>query len=362
MQKHNYVLVFNHCEPVKSPIVAAFGRSKGIMLHIRENGVLISVQTIAEKNTHEILNGEDNLFTDAVRKALTIYTIRYGRFLDIKKAKVSVDGQLKDTFIRSILDPPLIYSLSKGKLRAPFNLAWSKHSVYNTIASVSKSGYDGRFTAMHALLAAKSDRYEIERFTYYWMAMNGLYGYVARQGRLLLDEKALNAEYKEIAFLARCYGHEPCQGKNGDNLPRKHVRQIYWHTAAVMKHIPMAEIDSFCTACMKEDLTNRYLKTILDGLIVEDCNYSNYSAFSLMLLLIPYRIRCEAFHAGNALPTFCYKDDAELQVLRVVNCLLDNFLTQELAFWLDTDVSAETKQQVMLKQAVENRAYDKWRI
>ena len=367
MRKHDYLLRLNHCDPVKTPVSASFGQSREILLHIRRNGILIAVQTTAEKNADEILNGEDVLFADAVRKALTIFVIRYGRFLNITAAEVLVDGQLKETFNRKPYDPPLIYSLSEGKLRLPFSSEWVKSGVENTIALTTKSSYDGRFTALHALLAAKSDRYEIERFTYYWMAMNGLYHYVAALGEQKLgrrkgNKSAISTETAQMAFLARCYGHEPCLGMNGDNLPRKHVRQIYWHTAAVIKRLPATEIDDFCKACLEDDLTNRHLRKILDGLIIEDCDYRSCSAFSLMLLLIPYKKRCDSFHAENALPTFCYENDGELKVLRIINRLLDCFLTRELALWLDSDKPAERKRQAMLNQAVENHAYDKWRV
>lgn len=361
MQKHEYQMSFNKGKLMRNPVNASFGQSKAIQLHICHEGIVIVLNSSAMKDSQKILQGEDTVLADATRNALTIYAIRYGRFLNVTSAEVVVDGVQQQIFKRRISDPPLIYSLSEGSLRPSFGRNWRKPGVEAAIACTSKSNYDGRHIALHALMAAKSDRYEIERFTYYWMAMNGLYGYVAKQSEAYLNKKAVDAEFKQMAFLARCYGHEPCSAQNGDNLPRKHVRQIMWHTAAVLKRIPETEIDSFCIACLEEDQSNRHLQRIYNGLTIEDCDYRWFSAFSLMVLLIPYKIRCESFHAGNALPTFCYKDDAELKVLRVTNRILDRFLTQELALWLDTDDDAEGMRQMMLRQALENHVYDKWR-
>ena len=55
-------------------------------------------------------------------------------------------------------------------------------------------------------------------------------------------------------------------------------------------------------------------------------------------------------------------DDDELKLMRIVKRLLDRFLAKELALRSDADDAAETSWQAMLKQAIENHAYDKWRV
>ena len=326
---------------------------------------MIIAYTSAVKAAFDILYGKDPLFADAVRKALLIYAIRYGKYKGITRAEVSIDSE-KQASYSAKGNEPLVYSLSEGKLRLSFGALWNESSIESAVAKTSKSAYDGRFSALHALLAAKSDRYEIERFTYYWMAMNGLYGYIAERGRKLLPgkhakNKALGGECAELGFLARCCGHEPC-AVNDSSLPQAHRRQIRWHISAVLKRIKGDEIDDFCSACLTEDISNGHLSAIRARLTTAEYDYHEIPSWSLMLTGYPYWIRCDSFHADSALPTFCYADDAEVKVLRVVNRLLDRFLTAELPGWISADEQTAREHTGRIVQAANLPCYDKWRI
>ena len=297
LKRHYYELRLNNGHQVRNQIAASFGRNRDIILHISKDGILIIAHTSATKAVYDILFGDDLLFADAVRKALLIYVIRYDKYLKINNAEVRIDGE-RQALYSTKGNKPLIYSLSEGKLRLLFSAQWKNPDVETAIARTSRSAYDGRHSALHALLAAKSDRYEIERFTYYWMAMNGLYSYTAERGRMLLPEKhrgkkALGSECAEMSFLARCCGHDPCSAPNGDNLPREHTRQIRWHISSVLKKIQGEEIDDFCTACLEEDTGNSYLSAIRAGLTTEEFDYQGVPSWSLMLTGYPYWIRCD---------------------------------------------------------------------
>ncbi len=327
---------------------------------------MIVAYSTADKTADDILYGNDLLFNDAVRKALLIYAIRYGKYIGITGAEVRIDSERQAAYSAKG-NEPLIYSLSEGKLRLPFNGLWKDPDVESVIAKTSKTSYDGRFTSLHALLAAKSDRYEIERFTFYWMAMNGLYGYVGEKCRSYFTEKArkdkkTHNECTELGFLARCCGHEPCAvSNNDDNLPRAHTQQIRKHISAILKKIQNDEIDDFCKACLTEKSDNRYLSAIRAGLTTEKYDYRFVSTWPLMLTGYPYWIRCASFHAESALPTFCYADDGDVKVLRIVNRLLDRFLTAELPGWISENEQTAREHTARIEQTVNHTRYDKWR-
>ena len=76
-----------------------------------------------------------------------------------------------------------------------------------------------------------------------------------------------------------------------------------------------------------------------------------------MVIWVPYKLRCASFHGESSLPTFCYQQDAELRVIRVVNRLLDGFLTTELVKWLTDDETAQAECMTRIKQAIANPAY-----
>lgn len=253
------------------PVLAAYGSNRGIQLHIRSAGVMIELRTGTEKSPDAILCGDDRLFADAVRKALLMYLIRYGRCLNVRAASVSVNGEEKAAFTQAPGDPPLIYSLVEGRLRLPFGKAWRSPGVEHNIAARSKSAYDGRFVALHALLTAKSDRYEIERFTYYWMAMNALYNYTASLGEPLLPPTAkgkkqtIGKENERQAFFLRCLQHEPCvlPENTPKDIREQHERHLLWSAKAALKRIPENEIDAFCAACLTENETNPWVQRLL---------------------------------------------------------------------------------------------------
>ena len=363
--KHTYSLALNKGQLVAKPVAATFGNNRAIDLHIRQTGILIEVRTSAVKSPESILYGEDNLFADMTRKALLLYLIRYGKCLDIRSASVQVNGVEQALFTRKAGDPPLVYSLVEGRLRLPFTEAWQNPCVERVIATKSKSAYDGRFVALHALMTAKSDRYEIERFTYYWMAMNALYNYTASLGEPLMPPTSkgkrqdIGNETKKQAFFLRCLQHEPCVLPEGipKDMRSRHERHLMWSAKAVLKRIPEEEIDDFCAACLAEDSENPWVRQIQQAMRNEKLEYDYpFSVFSFMVIWVPYKLRCASFHGESSLPTFCYQQDAELRVIRVVNRLLDRFLT-ELVRWMMDDEIAQAECMERVRQAVANPAY-----
>lgn len=365
MTKHTYQLIINHSKSVPKPIMSSFGNNHRIEIHIRSTGIQIVAFSSAQKDPAGILYGEDALFSDALKKALLLYAVQYNHFLVISTASVLVDGESLAEYSMKEIGTPLVYSLSEGKLRSSFSSAWIIPGIKSAIASTCSSSYDGRFTALHALLAAKSDRYEIERFTYYWMAMNGLYNYIATEGEVLLKKygakELLGKEYRKLGFLDRCYGFEPFRpsGKNDDEI-NIHERRILWHLLPVIRSIPAEDIDEFCFACISSDESNKYIQQVLSAVRRMNDKYGyqeQYPVFPLLVVWLPYKIRCSSFHGERALPTFCYRDDNLLRSLRVINRILDIFLTEQLPLWLNSDESAVADRNNRLKNAALNPAY-----
>ena len=359
MKKHLYQLILNRGGKAARPVSASYGRNRSPEIHIRSDGIMISVVSTGEKDPREILNGQDGLFADLVRKALTLFAIRYNRFLDVKSAKVLADGTEQAAYSLKDSGQPLIYSLSDGELRLGFHSRWNTPGVSAVIAGTSKSSADSRFSALHALLIAKSDRFEIERFTYYWMAMNGLYSYVAAAGEKLAKElekkRSIDKENEKLRFFAKCYGEEYLE-INGNKKERKlQENRLVWQITPVIRSIPEGEIDAFCDACAASDDSNIHVRRITAATRNLNRLYgyeTQYPVFSLMLLWYPYRLRCTSFHGESALPTFCYSDDNRIRELRVINRLLDRFLTDQLLAWLDPAVEAREQRREMLAMII----------
>ena len=365
MGKYIYQLIINHGERVPEPVMASFRRSRRIEIHISSTGIRIVVASSVQKNPAGILYGEDDLFADALKKALLLHVIEYHYYLTITAARVLVNGKSLAEYSLKKSGKPLVYSLSRGELRTPFSAAWNDPGIRSAISSTCSSSYDGRFNALHALLAAKSDHYEIKRFTYYWMAMNGLYNYIAAEGEELLRKygakELLSKEYRKLGFLDRCYGHEPFRpsGKNDDEI-NIHEERMLWYILPVIRSIPDEDTDGFCSACIASDESNKYIQQVSDAIQKMNTKYGyreQYPVFPLLVVWLPYQIRCSSFHGERALPTFCYRNDNLLSALRVINRLLDIFLTDQLPLWLNSDEPAVTDRNNRLRKAALNPAY-----
>ncbi len=336
--KNTYELIINQGTRAARPVLAAFSHNKGIELHIKKKGAVIAVSTRAEKDTEAIFAGRDNLFADALKKVMLLYLIQYGCGLKIRTARLLCNQAEIFRWDSKTAGGPLIYAMNSGNLRLPFSENWQAPEVLSAIVSTSKSAYNGWFTALHALTVAKSDRYEIERFLYYWMAMNGLYNYAA-----MLEKKRSGSSYgtdraKHILFL-KGYGHEIFEvdvtgiPKNKRDNERKRLsKRICEKTEAVLKRIPEADIEPFCAACIGNDLENPYVRQVISA--VSKVTDSLEDIHSFMVIWFPYQLRCNTFHSEAALPTFCFAEEDRLKVLRVVNRLLDRYLTEELPKWM----------------------------
>ena len=306
------------------------------------------------------------MFADVVKKALLLYLLRYGRNLDIRYAAVIADGKAASVYKRKESGTPLVFALTEGRLRIPFSEEWRSRSIEKAIATRSKSTFDGRFSALHALLVAKSDRYEIERFVYYWMSMNGLYAFAAKQGEPLLPltkkgkTQTIGTDAAEQAFFLRTLGLEPCNlDYSLDKKTRMNQeRHILWSATAALKRIPEGEIDSFCEACLKEDMGNNYVQSLRKALKNEELQFDyDFPVKSFAFIWLPYKVRCASFHSESKLPTFCYSHDSALRVIRVLNRLLDSFLTRELPKWISIDPATQAEIQRRIRKAAMNEAY-----
>ena len=368
INKHTYQLIINQGKAVPKPCVASFGNNHKINLHIRSTGILISTVTSAEKDPEEIMFGRDPLFADALKKALLLYVIRFNRYISITTASVMINNTVRASYSLKNERYPLIYSLSEGRLREDFSPEWGKQNVRETITHTSGSRYDGRFTALHALLTAKSDRYEIERFTYYWMAMNGLYNYISAEGDRLIKSRGiksiLDTEQQKQAFMLKCLGYdEPvCPSGSDKHAKNLHSKRILWPLIPIIRTIPEEDIEDFYRACVASDKANRYTQQItaaIDRMNIKYDYHEQYDLFPLIVVWMPYKLRCGSFHGESALPTFCYSDDSIVRTLRVINRILDRFLTDQLPVWLASDEKTIEDRKARICKAADDPDFQK---
>ena len=65
----------------------------------------------------------------------------------------------------------------------------------------------------------------------------------------------------------------------------------------------------------------------------------------LMLIWLPYQIRCNYFHSNTAMPAFMYAEDPLVSALQVTNHFLNRWLTEQLPYWLTINEWSEEQKQ-----------------
>ena len=100
-------------------------------------------------------------------------------------------------------------------LKPGLSATFWKPDIIQTILDTTKSKYDRRFAALFALMMAQSKEYESERFLYFWMAMNALYGYMA-EIHMEKNGKQLRKEAAQIRLIS-CFYNTSYYSQNDRN-------------------------------------------------------------------------------------------------------------------------------------------------
>lgn len=316
-KKNRYVIRINTNSGKCMQYAYAFGRTKNIRLKIWEKSAEIRADTAKIYSPEDILSPESFLFADAIRKALLLQMLLYSNSMEIRKISVFVNGKAEPFTYGKDQHAP-VYSLISGKLLRPVSEGWKNDSVIQTILSIPKSRYDGRTAALFAYLLSKSKNYESERFLHLWMAFNGMYGHISS----ISGEKDLTKESKQIGYLLRYYG----LGK--ESLISKDNNSIGQEVSKILRH---SDIEAFIREPLRKnipvDLADAIQNTLNKSQTVASYDISVYG---YLLTQFSYYFRCSIIHADKPLDLISYRNDHNLNCLRIINGLLEEFLDEHL--------------------------------
>lgn len=328
-KKHVYELYTPGCMLGKDYMEYTYSRTKNIKLKVTKNGFFVQAEQGVIKEHEHLLN--DALFKDAIKKALLLQLLKYGTCIEVKTLISSVDGTTK--IILDNVNESIVYSLCGLKLIRKLNLRWDNKAISKTVLDTPKSRYDRRFAATFALMMSNSKQYLTERFLYLWMSMNGLYGYIAEIGRNCSTgrkKRWLGKEYAQLKLLSLCMNY-PYQADfvvDGDNKSDRVMLEL----EKICVTIPVEETEAFLLSCKHNDSQNTYVAKIKD-LLSEYHLENSMHPYPLILIWLSYQIRCKYFHAENALPLLCFKDEHPLPALRICCHFMWDFLDKNLADW-----------------------------
>ena len=317
MKRIKYELFSKNTKKSTNPLIYKYSNTPNIEISVAKTGFYISVYRTVKKDAKESLS--DPLFRDAVKKCCLIQLIKYGA-ISFKELYAKIDGA--EEMIYSFEDGPLIYGLCGDKLCTRMSSDWGA-TQFNRILHTVKSKENRIDAALYALVMAKSKTYVTEKFIYLWMAMNGLYGYMAEKAFGCMDGKNekgwIKREYAQLKFMALFYGYQYCTPDN-DKVDSFRLQM----------ELALAKTNDFTSDQAMQQL-RKSVEEVLAKFEISD----KMSIEAALLLYFPYLVRCKYFHSEKALPLLCFEEEHPLPVIRVLNLVLEKFLDENLCDWMN---------------------------
>ena len=307
--------------------IYAYAKTNNIQLRVHNKGFSVEYVQKVKKDPYILLN-KDRLVRDAIKKATKIQLIIFGRFY-IDDIYVEIDGNIFCIFRRNYGPEKLIYCMcERGINKLPKH--WSDNCLQRVLSS-TKTNADRLDSALDSLLIAKSKQYEVERFIYLWMAMNGLYGYTSAVAcdSMISDKerKWIDKEFGKIKFFSIVSGIAYCNNNNDDLL-----HMLEWTIAKVKTDDNEMLLNAIKNNDIENDCVRKIVAVIKDAGIEEELH-----PYAVLLLYMPYKMRCKYFHAEWAVPLTCFENEHPLTVLKILNMVMEDYLDENLYKWFDSE-------------------------
>lgn len=315
-KKHYYKITYNTVSTKKKEFTYDYANTKGIKLLISNNGVAIEYYSSGDNNSQEISENSVRLVSDAVKKAMLFYIIHYSKPLEIKQITVQIDDDI-DTV--DVTQSNNVFCMVDKKFLEKLPDQWLNSNSLKGILNYTKTSYDSRIASLFAFLNAKSKTFETERFFYLWMSFNGIYVYISKLFDQANNSKFQKKEYIQIMRLQKVFGLGSCT--IGDDAEKSRISH---EVAGIVKNISVKMNKTFFSTDEGVSLSQSII-----NVIKSNKNY-DLTAYGYLLTQFSYYHRCNLFHANKPITLFAFKNESELQCLRVINVLLEDFIITTL--------------------------------
>lgn len=306
----------------------SYGHIKNITIHISQKGFSIDYDQAAKKDQSDFLN--DLLIRDAIKKIEKIQLIQYGRMIGLDKLNVQIDNVNVFQY-RKEEGGEILYSLCGKKLDNKLKGSWNEHS-YQRILNTNKSKGNSLDATLDAFLIAKSKTYESEKFMYLWMSMNGMYNYIAETAACFCN-KTYTKEYEKLNLYGnfqKC-GRYPFKPNNDDQARQlRIIRKL----DSLLKNIDENNYIEIIAAIKNND-TKSHIESEIEEMISALPESGKVKPYGLLLLNVPYFIRCKYFHGDKPLPLFSFENEYPLTILKLLNYLIEDHIDEQLPSFLN---------------------------
>lgn len=328
MAKYIHVLTVN--QPGKSAVEYSydFGSTKGIRLALSKTGFSITAALTKLYDKEEMLSGHAYLFPDAIKKALLLYLLKFGKTLSVKAITVKINEAEETLCFGKEIQPPF-YSMINGDLCRGLPEAFSSDALFRYLLKTPKSKYDKRIAALFAFLCSKSKEYETERFIYLWTSFNGMYGWISEWIAKANGVDQYRKEFKQII------GFQQFCGVGSGTISEEDKTPVAHSVIAIVKNIAAENI---CRSKIESDAVSQMITEVLHR---NPEKPYNLSAYGYLLTQLSYYFRCKIIHGTKPIFLFSYADDQEVHTLKILNALLEEYIDENLPLWFDEQYIAD---------------------
>lgn len=357
-KKIKYEMIINQKGNVDDVFLVQYGSVKNIEIQLMNEGICILVNTTSMITGEMILANENTLFSNVIQKGILLYMIKYSRGITIVNFSFSVDGEKTDYSgtqfpFYCMIDRNSVLNLSnnwQSQFVYDFIREYKeKYKVtdYNNARDLQKKAARRLMASAFAFLTAKTQKYEYEKFSYLWIAMNGMYGYVShlyepsgQKMRLNLRKKL--TEVEEMSVLWHCLGWDEGDRRKW-NIKYDDKKIIYDKVSRILNGINAEMSFEELENELFERETGNRIRDVLHSWPKDQTEQEEYNVSPkiYVIFFLPYFVRCNYFHANKPFPLIANKQDKNNHVLKLINKLLDRFLDETITSWMNYEYARD---------------------
>lgn len=360
---HTYRVVFNHgCTTKDFFLNYSFGRTKGISLYVNRKRAEVRFALTVQKTPEDIISFRLKLFRDAYRRLLLLHALRYNEQLEVSSIIIHIDENITQ-YDKSTAHFPFMFSML-GQSNLRLNEEWKNMDFINKMLSATKTTAikDMSYSAAYSFLAGRNRAFLIDRFTNDWTSMNAVYNYIGYcyenhlKAELELEKRA--DIHNELCLVGKdAMGIEMmkgllCPGVSYGNLDEKKKYTLFHRISSILNNAPKDDIsvvyDLIRAAANKE--TELPSDTWIHELqsIATDVQTPLYM---LLLLDLPYYLRCKYLHGEWATVLFSAYNEVEIGTLAFLCVFMEHFLNQTIpALFIDDRYTGADAYEIIVKQ------------
>ena len=336
MAKHQYTLTVNNLPENGVTIHYKYGGT-ACALTCAKDCAELRFEMGSKKEISEADFFRNKLVKDALRRMYLLHAMAMDSRLWIETITLKRNEESAE-YNKETPDFPFLYSMLRCKeLKLPEK--WREEQFLGNVLSRPKSetDNDARYACLFSFLAGTGKRFEIEKFTCYWTAMNAHYNYVAAR-----TNSGKTGDAPCIGHLLGLLGAGRQTSSRADRTEK--YKTNFGMMKQCLRGFSPEELEEIYRELYDMRTTWGAVPTTDRGQLyghlhrcINPAEYaaerdpinesrSQISAWGFLLLDYAYYMRCKYLHGNKPTVLFSAANDPEISAFRCLNVFLGNYL------------------------------------